>query len=415
MDDDDDDDDELPPDIRPPETLADALGFAISDGGRNIIFIGAQIAGMRKAGNMRARDLFVAALVIGQQPPKDDDTADTWLYDWLTSRVGRNKVDDFITEQAPNIQRPRSSALRGLPPVMGLTSHARALLGRARAMAQITIGENRYGVRHILAAMILPDPHMCNVNIHTVARESFELDLIDAKEMILSRVAVGGEPVEFVEAWRRMSANPPSSPSVTEGDSTGDQPSNTSPGFTPDNLATGDTDPLGINADVRAFARLICLEEATPPLSICLFGEWGSGKSTFMERLQHEVTRLCRPDPDRTADSGKAEGAKPLQFVENIVQIRFNAWHFADANLWASLTAVFFDQLRRGGYDGGRAADYKALIGKVADRVRSLEAGALQAEKQVEDAKRKSDAAQKALIPQRRGSRPATLRSRQSS
>jgi hypothetical protein len=79
------------------------------------------------------------------------------------------------------------------------------------------------------------------------------------------------------------------------------------------------------------------------------------------------------------------------------VQIRFNAWHFADANLWASLTAVVFDQLRRGGHDDGRAADYQALIGRVAEKVRSLEAVALRAEKHVEDAKRKSDAAQKAL------------------
>ncbi len=79
------------------------------------------------------------------------------------------------------------------------------------------------------------------------------------------------------------------------------------------------------------------------------------------------------------------------------MQIKFNAWHFADASLWASLTAVFFDQLRRGGYDGGRASDYQALIGKVASRVRSLEADAASALEKVEDAKRKSDAAHKAL------------------
>jgi ribosomal protein L35 len=170
-------------------------------------------------------------------------------------------------------------------------------------------------------------------------------------------------------------------------------------GFTSDGLAIDGSDPLKINDDVRAFARLICLEEATPPLSICLFGEWGSGKSTFMERLQREITDLTKPKQQSTApatpDAPKAAG-EPT-FIKDVVQIRFNAWHFADANLWASLTAVFFGQLRRGGYDGGRAADYQVLIGKVAERVRNLEASAVLAEKQVENAKHKSESASKAL------------------
>jgi len=148
---------------------------------------------------------------------------------------------------------------------------------------------------------------------------------------------------------------------------------------------------------VRAFARLICLEQATPPLSICLFGEWGSGKSTFMERMQREIALLTRPRPSANPDPAPKSAADEPKFVENVVQIKFNAWHFADASLWASLTAVFFDQLRRGGYGGGQAADYKALISKVASRVRSLEADAANALEKVEDAKRKSDTANKAL------------------
>uniref|UniRef100_E6VKW9 KAP P-loop domain protein n=1 Tax=Rhodopseudomonas palustris (strain DX-1) TaxID=652103 RepID=E6VKW9_RHOPX len=164
---------------------------------------------------------------------------------------------------------------------------------------------------------------------------------------------------------------------------------------TSDTVPSSRGDPLDIRADVRAFARMICLEQATPPLSICLLGEWGSGKSTFMEGIQSEVKRLTALPPEDHASPAPAEDEP--NFVDDIVQIRFNAWHFADANLWASLTAVFFDQLRRGGHDGGRQRDYQELITKVADKVRSLEASAAQAAGKVDEAKRKLETANAAL------------------
>ena len=67
------------------------------------------------------------------------------------------------------------------------------------------------------------------------------------------------------------------------------------------------------------------------PLSIGLFGEWGSGKSYFMGLLRGQVKTL--------ADSGSAV------YCENIHPIGFNAWHYADTNLWASLADEIFDQL----------------------------------------------------------------------
>ncbi|HBQ10162.1 MAG TPA: hypothetical protein DEF51_02875, partial [Myxococcales bacterium] len=46
------------------------------------------------------------------------------------------------------------------------------------------------------------------------------------------------------------------------------------------------SDPLGVVADARAMADLILLKEPGPPLAIGLFGDWGSGKSTFMDILR---------------------------------------------------------------------------------------------------------------------------------
>ena len=39
-----------------------------------------------------------------------------------------------------------------------------------------------------------------------------------------------------------------------------------------------------------------------------------------------------------------AEG-KPTAFCSNVVQIPFNAWHYIDDNLWASLVSRIFDGL----------------------------------------------------------------------
>ena len=90
-------------------------------------------------------------------------------------------------------------------------------------------------------------------------------------------------------------------------------------------------DHLGVGVWVSMLGTVI-VDEATPmPLSVGLFGEWGTGKSYFMGLLRAEVERL--------AESGR----KP--YLPRVVQIGFNAWHYADTNLWASLGDEIFRQL----------------------------------------------------------------------
>jgi predicted KAP-like P-loop ATPase len=68
----------------------------------------------------------------------------------------------------------------------------------------------------------------------------------------------------------------------------------------------------------------VMADKDTPmPLSVGLFGEWGSGKSYFMGLLRGEVKKLGEQDPDR--------------YHTDIVQLGFNAWHYSDSNLWASI------------------------------------------------------------------------------
>ncbi len=78
-------------------------------------------------------------------------------------------------------------------------------------------------------------------------------------------------------------------------------------------------DKLGIEAEASAFARLILDKDVHPPLSIGLLGDWGSGKSFFIEQIKKYVAAL------------REEGRPEL--YRHVVEIEFNAWHASDANL----------------------------------------------------------------------------------
>jgi hypothetical protein len=90
-------------------------------------------------------------------------------------------------------------------------------------------------------------------------------------------------------------------------------------------------DKLNVRRDVKAFAALLAAKKLVPPLSIGLFGDWGSGKSFFMSMLKRQIAQNA--------------GRDKTIFYERIVQIDFNAWHYVEANLWASLVEHIFRNL----------------------------------------------------------------------
>lgn len=101
-----------------------------------------------------------------------------------------------------------------------------------------------------------------------------------------------------------------------------------------------DKDLLGIEADVEPFAQLIAARSVDPPLSIGLFGDWGSGKTFFMRHLRKRVEEIAT----EAEVSGFAQ--KDMAFYKRIVQIEFNAWHYSESNLWASMVEHIFQNLR---------------------------------------------------------------------
>lgn len=100
-------------------------------------------------------------------------------------------------------------------------------------------------------------------------------------------------------------------------------------------------DKLEISRDVQAMAAVIASDGIEPPLSIGVFGKWGSGKTFFMEKLDEAIQKRAH------AVSQEQESAPTRRFpyVSRIALIWFNAWHFMDANLWPSLVLRIFEGL----------------------------------------------------------------------
>ncbi|MFP2904573.1 P-loop NTPase fold protein [Pyxidicoccus sp. 3LFB2] len=103
------------------------------------------------------------------------------------------------------------------------------------------------------------------------------------------------------------------------------------PGFASEDLDIT-RDRLDVGADVKPLVAVMLAKEVKPPLAIGLFGDWGTGKSFFMKAMQEAGNQLQR-------------GPSASKFCTNIVSIEFNAWHYVDTNLWASLVSHILDRL----------------------------------------------------------------------
>ncbi|GFO55087.1 hypothetical protein GMSM_20940 [Geomonas sp. Red276] len=97
-----------------------------------------------------------------------------------------------------------------------------------------------------------------------------------------------------------------------------------------------DRDRLDLKDQAGIFAALLVAQSIHPPLALCLLGDWGVGKTFFMRLMQENIQLMTGKGGASTA----GEGA-----VTRAVQIEFNAWHYVDSDLWASLASHIFNGL----------------------------------------------------------------------
>ncbi len=90
-------------------------------------------------------------------------------------------------------------------------------------------------------------------------------------------------------------------------------------------------DELDRTIEAASLAELVVARSVAPPLAVGVFGDWGSGKSVFLRLLAQQVQIAAGRGDDLSHDA--------------VRQVWFNAWHYAETDLWASLVAEIFGQL----------------------------------------------------------------------
>lgn len=177
-------------------------------------------------------------------------------------------------------------------------------------------------------------------------------------------------------------------------------------GYISDAVDAEAVDHLNIEREVANIAYVLTSKQVEPPLSLGLFGDWGSGKSFFMAKLQNHIDAIATYYHQEEKNIRKAS-----RWCSRVVQIKFNAWHFSDANLWASLVTNIYSALHRE-LSEDQPADI-ALREKLADEVRRAEGVVQQVQIQFEDAKKRVDKATTRLkkVRERRRNQETTLNS----
>lgn len=322
------------------------------------------------------RAIIFAMLLVGtSQRYSEYASTASWFSDWLRSRLPGRPVDPLVNKSMHSDRMLSDLVGKGFQLIASRSISD--ILPTAASYAERTMNRPRAGLRHVFVAMLTDPRH--TLEIGELNWKLNPADRDDLCSTLLRHIEAEPEGAEDAEAWKPIFSQvrpivAAGTGTASGGASAGARAAPARPAspayfvstFSADRTTDHDGDPLETEADVLAMARLICHEDADPPISIGVFGGWGSGKSTFMEALQWEIANLARPAAE------KVQPAEEPNFVSPVVQIRFNAWQFADADLWASLTAEFFDQLRAGGFEGGGKRIHGQLVEKVSEHVRGL-------------------------------------------
>ena len=227
------------------------------------------------------------------------------LCGWLRSHLALRGV------RAESMTKGRSFSPRTLPSVLNTTISFRRALAKARELCP-SEAQQGLTVRHFMAAYaVVPGYHLRDFLRLRIDRRAWCIELA---EHLASKF-----PAEK-DVWLEYARGANPVPSL---------------GFSTD--APEGRDLLNIDREVDAFARLIASRNTATPLSVGIFGAWGSGKSFFMHRLRRRV--------DTFAKLGRNEGAQS-KFHGRIAQIDFNAWHYSEGNLAASFVDHILRNLR---------------------------------------------------------------------
>jgi hypothetical protein len=250
---------------------------------------------------------------------------------WLYGALGKEETVGRIAARKtgpsdPNILRTLDDNYASLP-ILATSISARRVIEEGQAIAASLTSDSPLELRHVIAAF-------------PILREWHEQDFID---LHIDRLAwcrdLGAYMAEqFPDErwyWRDYADRAAPVPLTS---------------FSADVYT--ERDLLGIDRSVDALALLMASTRTDTPLSIGVFGPWGSGKSFFMRHLRRRIWTLAERERDRVSvwqEKRKSKTATaddaPLYYA-NVAQVDFNAWHYNEGNLVASLVDHIFRNLR---------------------------------------------------------------------
>jgi hypothetical protein len=235
-----------------------------------------------------------------------------------------------VAESANGANTPVDEALTIDAPAEGWTTSVQNIFeGAAEVHLTTSGGSAALGVRHLIGAYFyrLPSDHQAQMKDW-----GFELSR-DASALVRQvRRRVPGEEKAWIDLHQSTFSGPPAL------DASDPLPASRISSFAAD--TSDGEDQLDIEDDVYALSALICSRRITPPLSIGLFGDWGSGKSFFIRQLQKGAAWISA----QARANGRLQ--RELPFFKHVVQIEFNAWNYSAGNLWAALVQHILENLR---------------------------------------------------------------------
>ena len=304
---------------------------------REILKLAGQFANQREKQRDRVTTscLLFAAVELGQLAEgAQPDTASQYLFQWLRrDRASQYEpaFEKFINPRNP--QRPVGVAL--------LTMRAARVCQLAERVAAfvradiVTEDREKINARDLVGALLITMATDKESGAGTrLRRVDINLDEL-RKDYLDQYLSSDKNPDDDLERWQKILIELQPVPELPT-----ELPiPEIKPQLPPIDADTPSlVDHLNIGPEVRGFANIIAARDVKTPLSIGLFGDWGSGKSTFMEQLQRAVEKIATEVREKPAEQKSV-------FLGNIVQIKFNAWHYVEANLWASLVSHIFDNL----------------------------------------------------------------------
>ena len=242
----------------------------------------------------------------------------------------------FLKQEVPVTifgNEPLSNALANV------TVNTRALLVKARDIAQQTAIPSNAPVlidtRHLVGAMLTAFPRERQRSGQLQLLSQLGLQVPALKTALYSFIDQHFISTDLLDQWSALlTVSPPDTPAKASQEGTTQPFDPRIAGYVSDSTKSSQDD-LGILTDVQTLCSVILAKDVEPPLSIGLFGDWGTGKTFFMDRMREEIDFA----------KGQVQNPNYSKFHTRVAQITFNAWHYVDANLWASLVSHILDKL----------------------------------------------------------------------